>query len=143
MIFNDAEKGSIFSRLSFLESELADLKEYSNLDWKTYLENKVTRKTVERTIENIVNALIDIGKIVLSDKAGGEIPQTYGAVMLKLSELKIIDFDLSESLAEYVKLRNFLSHQYLDLRWDKIKAFLTDAPAKFQLFVQQIRENIH
>ncbi len=142
MIFSEAEKGSIFTRISFLESELKDLSEQKNMDWKTYLENKLLRKNVERTIENIVNALIDISKIVLSDKAAGEIPQTYGAVILKLSELKIIEFELAQQLAEYVKLRNFLSHQYLDLRWDKIKGFLKDAPESFSLFIQQIKKNI-
>ena len=81
MIFGEAEKGSIFSRLSFLESELSDLIEHRSLDWKTYREDKTVRKTVERTIENIVNALIDICKIILSDKSAGEIPQTYGAVV--------------------------------------------------------------
>lgn len=142
MIFSDAEKGSIFSRISFLESELNDLEEHRNIDWKTYLENKTVRKTVERTIENIVNALVDISKIVLSDKAAGEIPQTYGAVILKLSELKIIDFSLAERLAEYIKLRNFLSHQYLDLRWDKIHTFLSEASGYFRQFISQIKNSI-
>lgn len=142
MIFNGNQKGSIYTRISFLESELKDLIEQKNIDWKTYQENKLLRKNIERTIENLVNALIDISKIILSDKAAGEIPQTYGAVILKLSELKIIDFDLSQRLAEYVKLRNFLSHQYLDLRWDKIKNFLNGAPEQFSQFIQQIKKNI-
>ncbi|MFH1386894.1 MAG: HepT-like ribonuclease domain-containing protein [bacterium] len=142
MIFSESEKGSVFSRLSFLESEIKDLDEYRNISWETYRQEKTARKTVERTIENIVNALIDISKIILSDKSAGDIPQTYGAVILKLAELKIIDFPLAEKLAEYVKLRNFLSHQYLDLRWDKIKGFLSGAPEHFQHFIQQINNSI-
>ena len=142
MIFNAIEKGSILARISFIESELKDLNEFRNIEWKDYREDKIARKNVERTIENIVNALIDISKIVLSDKAAGEIPSNYSQVVLKLSELKIVDFELAEKLAECVKLRNFLAHQYLDLRWDRIKKFLQQAPDLFPLFIQSVKNTI-
>lgn len=142
MIFNEIEKGSILARISFLESELKDLNELRNTDWKTYREDKIVRKTVERTIENIVNALIDISKIILSDKAAGEIPSNYSQVVLKLSALKLVEFELAEQLAECVKLRNFLAHQYLDLRWDKIKKFLQQAPDLFPLFIQSVKNTL-
>ena len=103
---------------------MKELEGFKNLEWKNYLENKPLRRNVERMIENIVNALVDISKIVLSDKTAGEIPATYGEVVLKLSELKFVEFELAEQLAESVKLRNYLAHQYLDLRWDKVKNFL-------------------
>lgn len=142
MIFSAEQKGSLISRLSFLESELKELKENSNLDWQDYLEDKPRRRNVERMIENIVNALVDISKIILSDKTTGAIPTTYAEVVLKLSELKIIDFEVAEKLAEYVKLRNFLAHQYLDLRWDKIKRFLREAPVQFEQFIEQVKKAI-
>jgi uncharacterized protein YutE (UPF0331/DUF86 family) len=33
---------------------------------------------------------------------------------------------LSEELVELVGIRNTLAHQYLDLKWDKIKYFLKE-----------------
>lgn len=142
MIFSAEQKGSLISRISFLESELKELKEQSNIEWKGFLEDKPRRRNIERMIENIVNALVDISKIVLSDKGTGAIPTTYAEVVLKLSEIKIIRFETAEKLAEYVKLRNFLAHQYLDMRWDKVKRFLRVAPVDFEQFIEQIKKVI-
>ena len=142
MIFSEAQKGSLVSRLSFLESELRELAGHQGLEWQSYLEDKPLRRNIERMIENIVNALVDVGKIILSDKTAGEIPATYGEVILKLSEFKIIDFDLAQCLAEHVKLRNYLAHQYLDLRWDKVKQFLQQAPEQFGQFILQVKRHI-
>ncbi|MBI5400308.1 DUF86 domain-containing protein [Candidatus Saganbacteria bacterium] len=142
MNFNKSQKESIIARISFLESELNELAAFSALEWKTYLEDKPLRRNVERMIENIANATIDVAKIVLSDKNSGEIPATYVDVILKLVELKIIGLDLATRLAECVKLRNYLAHQYLDLKWDKIKSFLKSAPAEFNEFITQIKKTI-
>ena len=142
MIFTQAQKSSIASRVSFLEVELQALLEFQKLDYRTYMEDRPVRRNVERIIENVVNALVDISKIVLSDKAAGEIPGTYTEVIIKLATLKIIDFELAEKLAGYIKLRNYLAHEYLDVRWDKIKNFLQEAAAPFNQFIEQVKKTI-
>ena len=142
MIFNQAQKSSIASRISFLEVELRALAEFKKLDYKTYMEDRPVRRNVERIIENMVNALIDISKIVLADKAAGEIPGTYSEVIIKLATLKIIDFTLAEKLAGYVRLRNYLAHEYLDARWNKIKNFPQEAASPFEQFIEQVKKTI-
>lgn len=142
MIFSNTEKTSILTRISFLESELIDLNERRSIDWKTYLNDGTARKALERTIENLVNAMIDVSKIVLSDRAAGEIPATYADAIMKLAVLKIIDFELAQRLGEHIKLRNFLAHEYLDLRWEKIKNFINQAPAQLADFITQVKKTI-
>ena len=60
---NTIQKTSIIKRIDTIETELKDLDEYNEiLDFNTYtsgIEEKV-RRDVERIIENIVNATIDI-----------------------------------------------------------------------------------
>lgn len=59
---NTIQRSSIIKRIAFIESEMSDLAEYQSLDFTTYTQNRKTRRDVERIIENIANAIIDIGK---------------------------------------------------------------------------------
>ncbi len=60
---NTIQKTSIIKRIDFIEIELKDLAEYKTLDFNTYARDRKVRRDVERMIENIVNATIDIGKL--------------------------------------------------------------------------------
>ncbi|WP_041736597.1 HepT-like ribonuclease domain-containing protein [Caldicellulosiruptor acetigenus] len=45
--------------------------------------------------------------------------------LLKLGKLKIIDSSFSTSIAKIARLLNILAHQYLDIKWDYIKDFIS------------------
>jgi uncharacterized protein YutE (UPF0331/DUF86 family) len=45
-----------------------DLKEFKEMDYGIYLQNRAKRRNVERIVENVSNAMIDIGKILLIGK---------------------------------------------------------------------------
>ena len=119
---NDIQRTSIVKRIDFIETELNDLDEYKELDFETYSQNRKTRRNVERLVENIANASIDIGKIILAGE-DVELPETYKDIFMKLAESTIIDNKLSEDLSDLVRLRNILAHQYLDIKWEMIKNF--------------------
>jgi len=81
------------------------------------------RRSAERWVENIVNASIDIAKILLaSNKA--KIPQTYKEAIQKLPIALDFDEKTASGIAEFTKLRNVLAHEYLDLRFNQIKKFI-------------------
>lgn len=119
---NDIQQTSIVKRIDFIETELNDMDEYKELDFETYSQNRKTRRDIERLAENIANASIDIGKIIL---AGEDVtlPETYKDIFIKLAEISVIDRKLSEDLSDLVRLRNILAHQYLDIKWEMIKNF--------------------
>ncbi|MBI5399866.1 DUF86 domain-containing protein [Candidatus Saganbacteria bacterium] len=117
------QKESITTRLAFIETELSDLTKFKDTTWNTYQNSRDIRRNIERIAENLVNACIDIGKIILAGETD-EIPGTYKEVMLKLGLKNLIPQNLAEELANLVTIRNALAHQYLDLKWDKIKGFL-------------------
>jgi len=135
---NTIQKTSIIKRIDFIETELKDLDEYRNLDFATYSKNRKVRRDVERIIENIVNAVIDIGKIIL---AGEEIalPDTYREIFIKLGDSGLIDARLAAGLSGLARLRNILAHQYLDIKWEMIKDFIAQGGKEVKLFLDAIR----
>ena len=109
--------------VDFLKDEIKDKDSFKNLDQKTYERNHDLRRNVERWAENIVNASIDIAKILLASSKA-KIPQTYKEVIQKLPLALDFDGSVAASVAEFTKLRNILAHEYLDLRFNEIKKFI-------------------
>ena len=134
-----ASRDSIIRRLEFARTELADLRDFGDLDFSRYTSDRLVRRNVERIIENVVNSLSDIGKIILS-QADIEMPESYRDIFTKLASLGLIDPDLSTRLADAIRLWNVLAHQYLDIKWEHIKAFLTQGRSDAQAFLDRIEE---
>ncbi len=132
-----SQQESIIRRIAFIEIEMADLEENRDLDFVTYQRDRFKRRNVERIAENIVNAVIDIGKIVLAGKKV-DIPGTYRELFTCLSEKGFLSGDLAETIGELSRTRNVLAHQYLDLKWEKISYFINKAPCIINEFIKSI-----
>lgn len=65
-LLSKEQREGILKRVAFIEIELIDLKEYQDLDFKSYSSDRKIRRNVERLLENVVNAIIDIAKIFLN-----------------------------------------------------------------------------
>ncbi len=133
------DKTRLITILDFLESELKDTPAFTNLDKKEYLENSTIRRNTERWIENLVNASIDIAKIILASRRQ-PVPQTYREVLLRLDTIEGIDPETARLLSSFSRLRNILAHEYLDIRYPQIRDFLNHAPDAYKKLVQTIRE---
>lgn len=124
MVIDKAEQERLTRILDFLLTELNDIKGFSKaLNYSIYQGNRTKRRDVERCIENIVNSSLDIAKIILVYK-DITIPDTYKDYFLKLSAVKLVSGATANGLAKWVKLRNILAHEYLDIRWNNIKEFI-------------------
>ncbi|HHW58349.1 MAG TPA: DUF86 domain-containing protein [Clostridia bacterium] len=123
-MLKDSDKINVIKRIEFIQIELEDLKAHKELSFQEYNADRIVRRNVERMIENIANALIDISKILIANE-NVEIPDSYREIILKLGEIKVIDIELAKSIAEIARLRNVLAHQYLDIKWSYIRNFLT------------------
>lgn len=136
---NKDQKQNIIERINFMKVELSDLTtQYQNVDWQTYSNNREIRRNVERIIENLANASIDIAKILLAGETV-EIPGTYQEIIIKLGEVNFISKDLAGKIASLAKARNFLAHQYLDLKWDLIKPILKECPVYLNEFINNLQ----
>lgn len=118
------ERERLLRILDFLTSEIDDLnKKFLSIDFKTYSQDSDKRRSLERCIENIVNSGLDIAKIVLVN-GGARIPDTYKGYFMNLYSTGLVSKNIASGLADGVRLRNVLAHQYLDIKWHSLKTFL-------------------
>jgi uncharacterized protein YutE (UPF0331/DUF86 family)/predicted nucleotidyltransferase len=136
--FRSTDRERLTRVVDFLESELEDQPQFRNLDRKTYDSNPSLRRDVERWVENIVNASIDIAKILLAAE-GKRIPQTYRETLERLSLLENFDSAVAEGLAKFSKLRNILAHEYLDIRFEQITNFVEESEAVYGKLVEFVK----
>ncbi|MGE5585100.1 MAG: type VII toxin-antitoxin system HepT family RNase toxin [Bacillota bacterium] len=130
---------SIMRRLDFMKVEAGDISRFTSMTQAEYMLDRDRRRSLERLVENVVNASIDVVKIVLS--AGDlPIPDTYRDLMLQAGMAGFIEGGLAERLAEMTRLRNILAHQYLDIRWVGLRAFVDEAPTLVKEFIRSIED---
>ncbi|WP_434655541.1 type VII toxin-antitoxin system HepT family RNase toxin [Thermoanaerobacterium thermosaccharolyticum] len=140
-MLNESDKLNILKRIDFIQIKLNDLDEYKKLTYEEYDTDRIVRRNVERIIENISNALIDISKIIIVNE-NIDIPNSYREIILKLGEIKTIDEELAKSIAEIARLRNVLAHQYLDIKWSYVKTFITDKINDVYKFIDAVNKYV-
>lgn len=140
MPFERVDKERLIRITDFLQQELKDFKDkFLNLTGKDYKTNSDIRRNIERCIENIVNASLDIAKIILVNEEIA-IPETYREYFLSLSAKNVIGEDIASILADGVRIRNILAHQYLDIRWNKIESFIKTDWKAYETFLDYIKK---
>lgn len=127
--------------LDFLETEIADFKKFSKMDWKKYNEDRDARRNLERWIENIVNCSIDIAKVLLLSEGRG-IPTTYKEILRALGATPYFDETFGNEISRWAGLRNIITHEYLDISWSYIKKFLSSAEPTFKQLVEKVRGQV-
>ncbi len=137
-----ADKSKIISSLDYLEKELPFLREYlREVDWKVYQTQRSKRLEIERWVENLINATLDISKTLLA--AGGEeIPETSREILFKVGSC-VFDAEVkADAISELAKIRNTLAHRYLDMKWEDIKRFLQLAPKLYPPFLDFVKKKV-
>ena len=120
---SDTDRERLIQIVDFLGAELSEYPKFSSLNQKDYGSNPDLRRNVERWVENIVNASIDAAKILLASERS-RIPRTYREILEELSLLSGFDAETAKMLGRFAKLRNILAHEYIDIRFNQIQAFI-------------------
>ena len=108
----------------FIDTELQDRERFRDVTQHRYRSDRDLRRSLDRWVEILINAAIDIGKIVLSS-AQRPIPYTYGQILAELETRP--DFAaLSGRLQPLAALRNLMADGYLDLRFGRIMRFVAE-----------------
>lgn len=121
------ERGRLLERRQFLDSELQEIDEMKKLSFEEYSQDKMKRRNIDRWVELICNATIDIAKLVLASEKR-RMPRSYEQVLLAFGAFLGFSKEEAEKLAEFAELRNILAHEYLEVLYDRIQNFLKDAP---------------
>ncbi|MEP9411513.1 MAG: DUF86 domain-containing protein [Candidatus Brocadia sp.] len=136
------DKLKLVPHINYLEKELQFLPKYKNeVDWKVYQSVREKRLEIERWVECLINATLDISKMFLTIN-GEEIPETSREILFKIAS-RIYDKEAeAETFSGLAKIRNTLAHRYLDIRWQDIKTFLQSASEVYPPFLEYVKRKI-
>lgn len=137
--FNYA-KGRINDSLQFIVTEIKEFEEdYALKSWKDYKEDRKLQKLMDRTVENILTALIEICGVLLTrqEVALDSYAQVLGECAKKLN----FSEEEQEILAKIAIQRNRLAHRYLNFRWQSISMFIKNKELIIRL-LNKIAETI-
>ncbi len=78
---------------------------------ETFLDNTLMRRGLEKTLELLVNCMVDVALIIIS-KFNYEKPIDSCGAIEELYKNKVIDQKLKEKVADLISFRNLLVHRY-------------------------------
>jgi uncharacterized protein YutE (UPF0331/DUF86 family)/predicted nucleotidyltransferase len=132
------ERARVLEYLRFLENEFSEMDRIKKFSWQDYIQDSFKRKVIERWVENLVMCALDIAKVILASEKR-EIPQTYKDT-LKIFGTLYVDPSFAENFSEFASLRNILVHEYLDIKWRRIRNFIDQAERLYPIFIKKIKE---
>jgi uncharacterized protein YutE (UPF0331/DUF86 family) len=104
------DKELVSGRLLKLEEYINDLKEYEDIKFIKYENDKLLKRFIERTLQLAIESCLDIGSHIISDERLG-IANTNADIIKILSENNIIK-DNVEDYIKMAKFRNVIVHDY-------------------------------
>ena len=108
--------------LDFISTELRDRDQFRSVTLDRYQGDRDLRRNLDRWVEMLINAAIDIGKIVLASERR-TVPYTYGQILAELEAVERFSY-LAGRLGPLAALRNVLAHEYLELRFGRVERFV-------------------
>jgi len=115
-------KGRISETIQFILREMNEFeKDYSSKDIAEYQNDTKLQKLMDRTVENILTALIELGGTVLVEENISA--ESYIDVLKKSTKLFGLSENEQETLSKLATARNRLAHRYLNFRWQAIRMF--------------------
>lgn len=126
--------------LDYLDEEIKSYDEFKDLNQIIYQNDRNKKRSVEHWVESLVIASLDIAKILLASNHLA-IPSTYREILFQLSNISGFDKEMAEKLSYFAKLRNIITHEYLDLRWKQINEFISTAKPLYEYLANFIRKN--
>ncbi len=116
-------KGRIPSTVEFITKEMEDFDKYfADITWKEYkLLETIKAKALEKTVENILTALIEISGTISVEE--GKTVENYFTAINEAASILGFDEEAALSLAKLAIQRNRIVHRYLDFKWEAIKSY--------------------
>jgi uncharacterized protein YutE (UPF0331/DUF86 family) len=120
-------KGRIVESVQFISDEIKEFEtEYVNRTWQEYQSDRKIQKLMDRTLENILTALIEVSG-ALATQRDVKI-ENYSDALRKAAEILGFEQGDRERLARLAAQRNRLAHRYLNFRWQVVRVFKEGKP---------------
>ncbi|OGC21701.1 hypothetical protein A2291_08215 [candidate division WOR-1 bacterium RIFOXYB2_FULL_42_35] len=118
-------KGRINESVQFISREMKEFdQEYAATTWEEYQNDLKQQKLIDRTVENILTAFIEICGTIIAEK--GLAAENYSEVLKEAAKIFGLGLDKQEALAKLAAQRNRLAHRYLDFKWQAIKLYMAE-----------------
>lgn len=115
--------GRVRESIQFISEEMREFDgEYANKSWMDYQNDRKLQKLMDRTVENILTALIEICGTALTEEGVGV--ESYSDAVKKASKQFGLSEEEAEGLGKLAIQRNRLAHRYLNFRWEAIRMFV-------------------
>jgi len=137
-----ADKSKLILHIDYLEKELPYRSVYEEeVDFKIYHAQRSKRLEVERWVESLINATLDICKIFLTIKEE-QLPETSREILFRIGSRIYDREEQAVAFSELAKIRNTLAHRYLDIRWVDIKRFMQMVPELYPAFINFVKKEM-
>ena len=133
MLSREAIRGHLAQMTQYL-AELAACRAVS-LD--RYLTDNMLRHGIERRMELIVEAAIDVNASLLV-MGGRKPPRTYRASFADLGAAQILDLEFARKLRAFADLRNSLAHQYESMTDEEIHLEIGPVLDEFRRYLCEV-----
>ena len=137
---NKEDKERLGSLLDFLEDEMQSYEEFKDFTQLIYQSDRTQKRSVERWVENVVLSSVDMAEIVLASQKV-RAPDKYREILKSLSFLNGFDKEIADKLGEFARLRNIITHEYLDIRWRQIQEFIKTSKPFYEYLIEFIKKN--
>ncbi|MBI4745811.1 MAG: DUF86 domain-containing protein [Deltaproteobacteria bacterium] len=115
-------KGRIMESIVFITKEMGEFEsDYNDKIWQEYSSDTKLQKLIDRTIENILTAVIETSGAMLTENDISS--DSYQDVMQKIGGFFNFSKDEREALAKFAVQRNRLAHRYLNFRWQVVQYY--------------------
>jgi uncharacterized protein YutE (UPF0331/DUF86 family) len=115
-------KGRVLESIQFITEEMKEFEtEYANKTWKEYHDDRKLQKLIDRTVENILTAIIEICGTILTEE--NIAVKSYGDALRECSKIFSFSEEEQHSLSRLAIQRNRLAHRYLNFRWQAVEMF--------------------
>ena len=133
----DAER--LRTIIPFLEEQIAHYKDFSAITEEEYANDFMKRGAIERWVENIMNAAIDISKIILASEKH-LVPQAYRESMKQAVWQLHLPDEYTSKFDQWVKIRNEFAYEYVDIKWKKILNFVKESELYVSEYVKASKQ---
>jgi Uncharacterized conserved protein len=128
--------GIVTRKLTEMEETLRRLREHLPTDYEEFSKDWARQKVVERALQIMIEAMIDIGERLIALE-GGSPAETSVAVMERLQALGVL-----QSASRYgpmVRFRNFLVHQYEQVDLSILYEIITKKLGDVEAFAAEVK----
>lgn len=125
-----------FAQLEEYIQKVKALRKYSKSEFN---EESLIEAAAERRLYKVVQCVLDIAQIIVSNFALGE-PKHYKDLFTKLGAKKIIDSELQKRLEKMAGFRNVLAHEYTYVKPKKVYQYVHKGMDDLVKFVKEIKK---